>query len=74
MNEEKELKSLINKPWFRRMRGGTQLRMEKEGMERLVARSMVEMIGTCSRMNDEKKETSKPGKVKEVRGHASAKG
>ena len=48
------------------MRGGTQLRMEKEGMERSVSRSMVEKTGTCSRMTDDKKETSKPRNVKEV--------
>ena len=34
MNKKKEWLSLINKPWFRRMRGGEQLKLEKEGLEK----------------------------------------
>ena len=41
MNKEKELKTLLDKPWFRRMRGGTKLRMMKEGTERMEARLKV---------------------------------
>ena len=38
MNKKKELKTLINKPWFHRMRGGTQLKLMKEGAEKEAAR------------------------------------
>ena len=48
MNKKKEWLSLVNKPWFRRMRGGTQLKLEKEGVDRREARTKV--------VNNEEKE------------------
>ena len=45
MNQKKDLKTLLNKPWFWRMTGGTQLRMMEEGTERMEARLKVGHIG-----------------------------
>ena len=32
--EKEEVKNLLNKPWFKQMRGGTKIREEKEGKVR----------------------------------------
>ena len=66
MNEKKEVKSLINRPWFRGMRGGTQLKLEKEGVERCVARSVVGKGGSYKGKGKQMGEVPKPGKVMEV--------
>ena len=38
----------VNKTWFQRMRGGTQLKMEKEGTQKSVARDKVRKKGTMT--------------------------
>ena len=38
MDGKKEIMSLMNKPWFRRMRGGNQAKLVKEGLDKYEAR------------------------------------
>ena len=39
MNRSREVKNILNKPWFRRMRGGSQTKLIKEGMSKQDART-----------------------------------
>ena len=70
MNEKKELQTLINRPWFWRMRGGAQLRMVKEGTDKESARSKVKKHRLAEGDNHQKagnlEGKPKPGCVKEV--------
>lgn len=68
MNQKKEIKTLLNKPWFRRIRRGSQLKLVKEGEDKEITRAKVENVeGNQDNRNKEKnKECPKPGKTKEV--------
>ena len=44
MNESKEVKSILNKPWFWRMRGGAQTKLVKEGETKDTARNKVRNV------------------------------
>ena len=64
--EKKEVKSLIKRPWFRRMKARTQLKLEKEGVKRCVARSVVGKAESNKEGGNQMREAPKPGKVKEL--------
>ena len=74
MNAKRELRSLVNKPWFRRMRGGVQQKLIKEGSDRMSARLVAGKEGDTLEGRDTggdskpkpQKEKAVPGAVKEV--------
>ena len=45
MDKKREVKSLLDRPWFRRKRGGTQTRLIKEGETKDGARIKVRRYG-----------------------------
>ena len=68
MNESKDVKNILNKPWFRRMRGGIQTKLLKEGETKDSARNKIRKVEVSRNQGGEGQERGKDcqGKVKEV--------
>ena len=70
MNKKREIKNLLDRPWFRRKRGGTQTRLIKEGETKDGARTKVKKYVECKGKEAPGKSGSseKPvqGKVREM--------
>ena len=70
MDKKRELKTLMNKPWFRRVRGGSQAKLVKEGQTKEEARIKVGKYGKEERCETSGKngdgERQVQGKVREV--------
>ena len=64
MNKKKEWLSLLNKPLFRRMRGGALLKLEKEGTERTVARDKMRSKPKEEKLDVKRSEDNQTRKVK----------
>ena len=62
MDKMKELKTLLNKPWFRRMRGGSQAKLVKEGESKADAKTKVGKFGKVkeNKMSGKKIDKEKP--------------
>ena len=68
MNDGKEMKNILNKPWFRRMRGGFQTKLLKEGETKESARNQLRKVEGSRDQGGEGREKVEDcqGKVKEV--------
>ena len=66
MDRKKEVKDLVSRPWFRRMRGGAQLRMVKEGEDKEVARARISQDKERGGEDGKRDTAPKPRMVKEV--------
>ena len=68
MNEFKEVRSILNKPWFWRMRGGGQTKLIKEGETKDSARNKLRRMDISREQGakEQKVEKDCQGRIKEV--------